>query len=431
MKQLIIDGLCGTESAKIFTVAIVSLFVFSCMMSLFPGKRHWVINKAPSLLTTLGLFGTFFGVAVGLGEFDAANIDQSVMKLLEGMKLAFWTSILGMLCAFVIHASQYIIGCFVVSEVKVRKSIDEKIHEQLLRLNDKVYRLKDNTSIVYEIQKLRESVAVIDIDVVKEIRTLKTMLDDFALKLVDYNMGALVEVLNKIVRNFDTIIDEQCGESFRQLNQAIDKLITWQKDYHNELEVMTKQFHSTSSGVDNVRKNLDAIPMIMSQLRDIVVVLDNEMKQSRETLKSLSSLRNSATDVFPTIKQALTSLTEELAASIKQSVKEMERSTKTQNDIIQKLGENTLTMATNLQTALKQGADEVQMVFAEAADNMKQSAQDSFATFDHNTTESLSKVIKYMGDNLASIHKKIFDDCEQILEDIKQLAREARVNNHE
>ena len=123
------------------------------------------------------------------------------------------------------------------------------------------------------------------------------------------------------------------------------------------------------------------------------------------------------------------SLTEELAASIKQSVKEMERSTKAQNDMIQRLGENTLTITTNLQTALKQGADNVQMVFAEAADKVKQSTQDSFVTFDYNTTETLSKVIQLMGNTLASIHQKIFDDCEQILDDIRQLAREAYVNH--
>ena len=246
MKQLILDGLWGTDSAKIFTIAILALFSFSCLMLLFPSKRRWVINKAPSLLTTLGLFGTFCGVAVGLGEFDAANIDQSVMKLLDGMKLAFWTSILGMLGAFIIHVSQYIIGCLTISEIKVGKSIDEKIHEQLLRLNDMVYRFKDNNSIVSEIQRLQEYIAVLNIDLVKEFRTQQTMLNDFALKLVDYNTGALVEALNKVVINFDSVMTVQCGESFRRLNQAVEKLTTWQKNYHDELGVMTEEFDNAT-----------------------------------------------------------------------------------------------------------------------------------------------------------------------------------------
>ena len=370
MKQLIIEGLWGTESAKIFTVAIVSLFAFSCVMSLFPGKRHWVINKAPSLLTTLGLFGTFFGVAVGLGEFDAANIDQSVMKLLDGMKLAFWTSILGMLGAFVIHASQYIIGCFVVNEVKVRKSIDEKIHEQLLIHTGLLHKIKDSTLKLGGLD-------------------LQTMLENFAQQLVDHNTNTLVEALNKVASEFDSAINKQCGESLTQLNKAIENLLQWQRFYRRDIETLIEQFQNTITGVDKIKRNLDAIPMIMSQLQEIIMALDNEMKQGHNTLKSFMFLRNQTADVFPTIKQALTSLTEELAASIKQSVKEMERSTKTQNEIIQKLGENTLTMATNLQTALKQGADEVQMVFAEAADNMKQSAQDSFATFDFKQSDSI------------------------------------------
>ena len=113
MFKLIFEGLFGTSSATVFTILISVLFLFSCLFLLaFPNKRQWIIGKAPSLLTTLGLFGTFYGVAIGLGEFDVSNIDRSVIHLISGMKLAFWTSILGMLCAFLLHVSQYILGCF-------------------------------------------------------------------------------------------------------------------------------------------------------------------------------------------------------------------------------------------------------------------------------------------------------------------------------
>ncbi|MFP6891919.1 MAG: hypothetical protein VCF07_19585, partial [Nitrospinota bacterium] len=47
-------------------------------------------------LATVGVLGTFFGIYIGLLDFDVNDIDGSIPKLLDGLKLAFVTSILGM-----------------------------------------------------------------------------------------------------------------------------------------------------------------------------------------------------------------------------------------------------------------------------------------------------------------------------------------------
>src|SRR5690606_19842245 len=50
---------------------------------------------APGLLTTLGILGTFVGISIGLANFDANDIDGSIPPLLDGLKTAFITSIVG------------------------------------------------------------------------------------------------------------------------------------------------------------------------------------------------------------------------------------------------------------------------------------------------------------------------------------------------
>ncbi len=49
-----------------------------------------------SMIVSTGVLGTFLGIVLGLWEFDTAHIDKSVPFLLEGLKLAFLTSIIGM-----------------------------------------------------------------------------------------------------------------------------------------------------------------------------------------------------------------------------------------------------------------------------------------------------------------------------------------------
>jgi hypothetical protein len=53
------------------------------------------LHYGPIILTMLGIFGCFLGIATGLLHFDTENIQGSVPSLLEGIKTSFWASILG------------------------------------------------------------------------------------------------------------------------------------------------------------------------------------------------------------------------------------------------------------------------------------------------------------------------------------------------
>jgi hypothetical protein len=47
------------------------------------------LTYGPTILTTTGIFAIFLGIALGLADFDTANIQASVPSLLAGLKMAF------------------------------------------------------------------------------------------------------------------------------------------------------------------------------------------------------------------------------------------------------------------------------------------------------------------------------------------------------
>ena len=57
----------------------------------FKNRREMLINS----IAAVGMIGTFYGICVGLQNFDSANISNSVPILLTGMKTAFYTSFIG------------------------------------------------------------------------------------------------------------------------------------------------------------------------------------------------------------------------------------------------------------------------------------------------------------------------------------------------
>lgn len=64
-------------------------------------ERKRTIDLFPTFLSTLGVLGTFWGITIGLSEFSTLNLDKSIPILLEGLKTAFYTSLLGMISSMV------------------------------------------------------------------------------------------------------------------------------------------------------------------------------------------------------------------------------------------------------------------------------------------------------------------------------------------
>ena len=71
------------------------IYVSSTEQAELDDKRKWM-EQLPSVISTLGVLGTFLGITKGLVSFDTAHLDESIPVLLSGLKTAFFTSLLGM-----------------------------------------------------------------------------------------------------------------------------------------------------------------------------------------------------------------------------------------------------------------------------------------------------------------------------------------------
>ena len=70
-------------------------------------QKRIVGNQAQNVIS-LGVLFTFIGIAISLWNFntDTNQIMQSINTFIEGMKTAFYTSIIGMAAAFIIKYIQ-------------------------------------------------------------------------------------------------------------------------------------------------------------------------------------------------------------------------------------------------------------------------------------------------------------------------------------
>ena len=93
-------------------VGVIIICVVAAWAIWYLRKEKSQINKSifeiiPNLFPTIGILGTFVGIAIGLWNFDVTNIKGSMPELLTGLKTAFLVSIFGvfLLLVFSLYSS--------------------------------------------------------------------------------------------------------------------------------------------------------------------------------------------------------------------------------------------------------------------------------------------------------------------------------------
>jgi methyl-accepting chemotaxis protein len=80
------------------TIVIVAMIVILFIKSILPNAKRSFKNE----IVSLGVLGTFVGIAIGLFHFDVTHLKESMPILLEGLKTAFITSGIGIFFSIII-----------------------------------------------------------------------------------------------------------------------------------------------------------------------------------------------------------------------------------------------------------------------------------------------------------------------------------------
>ena len=350
--QIIFEGLWLDPVAQFFLLIIISWLVLGLVLLRFasPRARKFVM-VTPSALTTLGILGTFIGILLGLAQFDVNAIDKSVPALLDGMKLAFATSIAGISSSLAFKGAAAFFGQVGGQEGQVTpsdilaalNSINEKTSQaaednknSMLELRNAISSDKDS-SLITQVQKLRTTVSDGQEELIKEFK-------EFASNMAENNQKAIIEALEAVIRDFNEKLTEQFGENFKQLNQAVEKLVAWQEEYRKHLEVYDERLklavnalEGSEQALSSVKDATDKIPAAVELLDPTTRMLIKQLEILEESLKSIQSLREKTDGAFPTIEENLERITsnfsENVTGLLDQSTKAVEHSGKSFENI--------------------------------------------------------------------------------------------------
>ncbi|MFK7160602.1 hypothetical protein V6U78_06085 [Marinospirillum sp. MEB164] len=374
------------------------------------------VNAAPSILTSVGIFGTFFGIALGLMEFDAQDVESSVPQLIEGLKTAFWSSIAGLLGAMTIkmrHVLNHVRG--LDGSVQVTGAT---IDDLATLLGDIRLLLKDSG-----LTRIDEQLAKSDQRLSASLKELVSGIGAYQQSLAEANSQALVQALDHLLQDFNQQIGTQYGENFQQLNQAVGQMLQWQETYKQELEqLLTEQrangqllTHATEA-YQTMVEHTQAFNQVADTLGSVMQGLQEQSSALGQYLDSLARLVNKAGDGLPKLEERIHLLTDGLAQQLGQQHQQMQR-------LLDQSGQRVAQSVEHLDHILSERLDhqlERQHKWVERQlDRSEQQLVRMDAALEHELTHSLQT----FGSQMAALSEKFVSDYLPLTDKLREVVQ--------
>ena len=261
----------------------------------------------PTILTTLGIFFCFAGIAWGLLDFDPNDVRSSVPHLLGGIRTAFWSSVVGIFWALTIKIRVALFGDAKVpaSGAQEGSGVDD-LARLLVQLNQSI--AGGDSGLLSQVKLLRA-------DGNGRLDRLTESFDRYAENIAETNSKALVQALTEVVRDFNVKLNEQFGDNFRQLNSAVERLVSWQVQYEKQLDALIEQETATRESMrEAALRFTDMVNMgsefaeVARSLQNIVGTVNNQSEQLARALMVLSALITEVSEGLPIIEQRISQL---------------------------------------------------------------------------------------------------------------------------
>ena len=395
--------------------------VFFCILMVstiayFWKVRHQQVNAIASIVTVIGVLGTFIGIFIGLWGFDTGNIEASVPTLLEGLKLAFITSIVGIGLSILLKGS----------------TLRKRKEQAALEVTNPGTTVDDLAGLLQNIldaekeegNKTRETLHSIensltgdgDNTVMAQLQNILDSFNEFANKMAEDKTPALIKALEEVMRDFNAKINEQFGDNFKQLNEAVGRINKWQEQYRQQMDELANQFKVAAASIEKSRESLEdiakqngiivshidkskesleviagksgAIVSSAEELGPILQAIQDQIKELGKHLEVFEALSDKASNVFPTIKANLDKLTDGFSTAVKETITNSDKSIEDQRKALARQSEQlktTVTESTNLMAM-------------------------QITALDTALQKELTKALESLGSQLTSLSNKFVED---------------------
>lgn len=407
----------------------------------FKGRHSHFLAAVPTLLTSLGILGTFVGIVIALLDFDSGQIAESIPPLLDGVKVAFVTSVFGLGAAIIFNSLDAWLFAPRRAENGVVSAVSpEDIHGVLTRQEAILQGIanglngQDEGTLIGQVRQLRTDVTDFSRSTAahnKEFsERLWSELQNFAELMAKGATEQVIEALRQVIVDFNKQLTEQFGDNFKRLDESVKKLVVWQEQYKDQVEKMGDQYRQsveslvqTREAVAGIWVECKEIPLAMTELKTVMEVNQHQIAELQRHLEAFVLMRDEAVKAVPTIQEKIEGIGDLLHAG----ALDLQGS-------LAETGQQMLANSNEMRVALEEGAEHfrnsvtvtqqefssLSKTVSEASENLTETLEDTVKEMHSSARELLENMhtsVRDMGTQLQQHSTDLSNQFERVLND--------------
>jgi methyl-accepting chemotaxis protein len=304
----------------IIAIGLISYLIYGIYVLNIAKKDYSQVNQndlelIPSMFTTIGILGTFGGIAYGLWFFNPEDIEKSIPTLLKGLKTAFFASIFGI--ALSIIFSKRI--SFIKNKNEKGVLSDEtnaiyKLIESITELRNELTSTDENGNTIKPGNVFR--------DIYKESQKQSTSLQTFSSDLALTISAGFEQILNNptegVVAELKLVKAEIESLGNKLKDPATDMTQNIVKELQESMGKMIEEFKTSMSG--DTKNEMERLAGLLGQaggsLTDFPLKLQNMTDNLNENFRGLQ-------EVVQQISKQTLSQSEESTNQMRKQVEDM------------------------------------------------------------------------------------------------------------
>lgn len=269
-------GMFYLDNGTITWVIIMSLLFsvalgFVCFTK--QGYKGRIIGSFPTIASTIGVFGTFWGITSGLMGFNPNDLDGSIPILLSGLKTAFITSLLGMLFSLILRW---------ILDHRLDKDQTYTPTPTDVAISDMLVELKMQTGYAQRNHKMLSEHQNDVQDVFSQLEKVLEKINSFEQTIAKSNSEVLAKAMENATAEFsqkiNDVVERLVKENFDQLNHSVENLNTWQKENKEAMETLREAHQQARDSLAETSKYIKEIYGENGKVEDLVIKLEESIK---------------------------------------------------------------------------------------------------------------------------------------------------------
>ena len=343
-----------------------------------------LLNLIPGTMTGLGILGTFIGLSFGLQFFNtgtAAEITDSIAPLMEGIKVAFHTSIYGMVFSlvfsFVYRGTMEAVYVQLDEFLNVFNTyvLGDSINDNESSMREMLHDLPETLGTAIS-EQMGQSLAPI-------VYNMNKTMMEFAQTISDNQAEGLRGLVNEFVEK----MNQAMGDSYRQFAMIISDTCEIQKQNNQYAQNIMDKLGRLSSNIGDINtlslKIIENMSGYISEVQKLQGIISENYKTTYRQMESLQQHEERMQGYVYSIAEN----EKEVNENIKRELEEVVRMSNVFSGEMTNSSKELTTMLSSARQDIENAVHELSSATVGLDDKLTTSLKETFDMFDSNMAQ--------------------------------------------